>query len=97
MEVTSLLNLGAKDWPCGLQEPDAWLLMTWKPPAPFLHSWKGVLFTCLPTVRTRTRKRKGTDIKASVSKTEIGLHESIDSGLGHAAMYGSVRSAVRVQ
>lgn len=90
MEVSSLLCLGAKGlagssgagWPCGLQEPDASILMTWKPPEPLLHSWKGVLLACLPTVRTRTRKRKGTDVNTSVSETETGLHESIDSGLG---------------
>lgn len=105
MEVSSLLSLGAKGlrgssgagWLCGLQEPDASLLMTWKPPAPFLHSWKGVLLTCLPTVRTRTRKRKGTGIKASVLKTETGLCESIDSGLGHTRLCLAVGWAVRVQ
>lgn len=71
--------------------------MTRKPPAFFLRSWRGVLLTCWPTVRTRTRKRKGSDIKASVSKTETGLHESVDFGLGETAVPGSVRTTVRFQ
>lgn len=76
MEVSSLLCLGdqgpggaSAGWPWGLQEPEASILMTWKP-ARFLHSWKGVLLTCLPTVGTRTRKRKGTDIKATVLRNQ---------------------------
>lgn len=76
MEVSSLLCLGAQGpggasagWPWGLQEPEASILMTWKP-ARFLHSWKGVLLTCLPTVGTRTRKGKGTDIKATALRNQ---------------------------
>lgn len=98
MEVSSLGGDSAAGWPWGLQEPDAWLLMTWKRPSLLKHSWKGVLLTCLPTVRTRTRKKKGTDRKASVSsKTETPLPESGTSGLGYGAVSGSVRSAVRFQ
>lgn len=103
MEASSLLCLGARGpggasagWPWGLQEPEASILMTWKP-AHFLHSWKGVLLTCLPTVGTRTRKRKGTNIKTTVSKRETRPCEPVDSGLGCTALSGSVRSAVRVQ
>lgn len=103
MEVSSLLCLGAQSlggvsagWPWGLQEPGASILMTWKS-AHFLHSWKGVLLTCLPTVgtRTRTRKRKGTNIKATVSKTETRPCKPVDSGLGCTDLSGSVRLAVR--